>query len=409
MLIDFCLKNGTRKVIDCNPNETIKDVLPKIIRAFELERYSTIQLIYKGRKIPETDEIKNLNYIQNQIVIVNAQGLKPAESVSSSNVTPTGTPAPPPPPQISPPQQDRPMPAPVPSPSPAPPIQSSLTQRRPPVPLPNPEDWEKNLQFLMEMGFDEDLSVRALVQAYNQPERAVELIANDQVTDPPATPPPQPIATQQPISSTQQTEPRIPLYSYDQSRSSIDTNNDNDDAYSGEVTLPSPQSHPLPEFTYRPINDDNRGSVSQFNPDQFRRHSSDIQILANPLPTDPTIEADEEFDTIRQIVINDPRYIDNIINIIQENIAENDNQNGQQYNIAEQMRENPKLLMHLLGIKKTEVCHVPSTYTQDDINSIRRLYELGNFKWEQVIEAYENGEKNEELAEAFLLSINEYD
>lgn len=76
MLINFVLISGKRLTLDCDPNDTIKDILQRIINSFQLQDYKTVKLIYKGKKLNENDEIKTLNYSPNQLVIVHAQDKK---------------------------------------------------------------------------------------------------------------------------------------------------------------------------------------------------------------------------------------------------------------------------------------------------------------------------------------------
>lgn len=419
MLIDFSLLNGTRKLIECDPNEKITNIIPKIVSAFQLERFKTIRLIYKGRRIDENEEIKNLGYTQGQVVIVNAQGEKPAElpssqpDTSSSDVPAAQPPARPTETPSSTTQQPE-RPPPENNVQNLPTEQISITQRRPPVPLPDPEKWEENLRFMIDMGFSENLSIRALVQAYNQPERAVELIYSDQVKEqelPSTTPSPPPpiVSPPSPPDSQSQTPPTTqPNISREDQSSQHNTYSsrvnqflrqlntlDNTQNQDLPQNLPNPQSHPLPDVPVQ-FHQENR------NDRLLLPEASSTQILADSPPTDPTVEPDHEFDIIRQLIIDDPKYIDNIIDIIQEN-------NGEDEAFAEQMRANPKLLMHLFGIRKTEICNVPDNYSNDDIAAIRRLYGLGEFTWEQIIDAYENSERNEDFAEAFLLSLNVYD
>mgnify|MGYP001155922954 CR=1 FL=1 len=79
MLINFVLISGKRLTLDCDPNDTIKDILQRIINSFQLQDYKTVKLIYKGKKLNENDEIKTLNYSPNQLVIVHAQDKKKKE------------------------------------------------------------------------------------------------------------------------------------------------------------------------------------------------------------------------------------------------------------------------------------------------------------------------------------------
>lgn len=434
MLIDFSLLNGTRMTLDCDPNETIANVIPRIVSAFHLEKYNTVQLIYKGKKLIDNSEIKNLGYVQSQVVIVRALGEKQTEPTPNSNPPPQIKSNPPPSQPnaqntsatpVNPPiirdndpnttnlHTDRPPPS---NNNENMPHQNTeITSKAPPVPLPDPEKWETNLQYLIEMGFNEDLSTRALIEAFNQPDRAVELIMNGQISlkeqesheDPPPsidqsqTPLPPPITT----TSSEMQPPSLASSAQGNSRTQIPEAPNQSTQNSSQDHLPHPHIHPLPDVQSHSTADDSSNRPPDLS-EIASRFPRGRLLLANTPPTDPTLDADEDFDLIRQTIIDHPLILDDIISIIQRNNADN---GDPIHGIRQQMTLNSTLLLHLFGIRENEMLTVPESYTDEDIAAVRRLHGQGQFSWQEVIEAYETSEQNEEYAAAILLSMGNLD
>lgn len=445
MLINFVLISGKRLTLDCDPNDTIKDILQRIINSFQLQDYKTVKLIYKGKKLNENDEIKTLNYSPNQLVIVHAQDKKKKEETSSTqpnyatSESPTST-SPPtsptlttssPPSTLNPPSISTSSSIPTQSlqtsalepdrPPPADNIPQYTTSENsgPPILLPEPEKWASNLQSLVEMGFDEELSKQALIQAYNQPDRAVEILTNGSIDtshdDDSAT---TSYETMYPSSSTQNTtesnditpthnsNTNIPISNQTQPYIFSYRNNDEDQDAQPTFNLPEPSPHPLPDanFPTAPAYYDTTNS-SQDVPRV--RNENVRQVLPDYPPSDPTIEPDEDFELIRQTIIRDPLIADYIYDILKRHFSSGDiNDVDNPNNIFTRITSNQSIFYHLMGIPLAEPFPIPESFTNDDITSIYRLHHLGGFTWQQIIDAYEESQRSEELASAILLSLS---
>ena len=70
MIVVFALPSGPQIRIECNINETINSILPRIIVQFHLQNYNNIYFIYQGKKLRENDDIRTINYLKDTIIFV---------------------------------------------------------------------------------------------------------------------------------------------------------------------------------------------------------------------------------------------------------------------------------------------------------------------------------------------------
>lgn len=70
--VSFSLISGRNITIKCNPCDTINDVLSSIKKELDIESCNTFKFIYNGRILDITKKINDIDYVNGNTIIVNA-------------------------------------------------------------------------------------------------------------------------------------------------------------------------------------------------------------------------------------------------------------------------------------------------------------------------------------------------
>lgn len=140
MIITVKTLSGQSAVVDAAPEQTIESILPRVREVLGISAEDTVDIFFKSKRLNANDLIQSLNYQQNEFLVVR---------VAKPNAAPGG--------------------------------EAAEPQYKPFMPVPQPEQYDRNVRELLNLGFDLDIVERALVHARNNPNVAAELIFANRV------------------------------------------------------------------------------------------------------------------------------------------------------------------------------------------------------------------------------------
>lgn len=73
MLLEFIDIKSQRQTLVCDPNETIHDILPRIITIFQIKKNYIPVLLYKGKRLESNQQIKTIGYSPSHHILIVSQ------------------------------------------------------------------------------------------------------------------------------------------------------------------------------------------------------------------------------------------------------------------------------------------------------------------------------------------------
>lgn len=205
VILSFNTIGGKKFQLDVEPTNKVSEI--KELAKKQLGDVVKIDFIYKGTKLSDDTRVEQINFESGTFIAVNFK-----KAPASAAPPPTQAPAPPPQATPPPPSPAPPVETPPPQPTPVetPEEQPANTNGAPPG-LPNPEKYTENLVQLEELGFEHDQCVRALLAAYNQPDRAAEYLFSGSIPPNPFGPLPGTRRGHNTQNGASRIPPRLPI------------------------------------------------------------------------------------------------------------------------------------------------------------------------------------------------------
>ena len=187
VILVFKTLGGKTQPIPAEDEQTLQDLIPAIVNAFNLETSDpqNISFIYAGKIFPITTKVKDINFQKDKFIILRVKQVKPApQPTPKPEETPAAAPQPQ---QPATPAPAAPTPAnPAPQPPSRPPTNPNMTDEEFITTsinnLPSKEKFDENLAEVMAFsGADRDTAVRALIQTSNSTSLAINLVLDNKV------------------------------------------------------------------------------------------------------------------------------------------------------------------------------------------------------------------------------------
>ncbi|OHS93824.1 hypothetical protein TRFO_02344 [Tritrichomonas foetus] len=366
MIVTFTNISGKKINIECDPEQTIKDIMVIVAEKFDAKN-DKIRLIYSGKPLSEDQTLKNINYQQGTTVIVHISRRPvapppstPAPSVSTppqpsqTSTTPTAS-------------LPNPIQQPV-APPPSNPI-SPPVSAQPSQPQGNSEtsaSHDEAISELMSMGYNLNQCEVALRLANGDLSLAANLLIEGRI---PAKADPKPPQPREPI-----------LYNY---------------GHSNAMFKPDKNCETLRNLVFLNFNHGVSSIIAVLN-NIDPELSAKIQENPAPMMRMLGIPAQASPNGI-VVATSHPRVPSQAPPSMQPGMQPNMQpgvQPSMQPNMQQPMNRPPSLIEQKLA-----------SYTQEEQNSIKRLVEMG-FDLINVIQAFDACDKNEQQAANLLLSMN---